>query len=133
MWCVCVGVCVCVCVCVCCVQVQYWPEAENKLSYGNISVSCKTVDTVNDGLVTTTLELYRNGSIAAVSKHLLLAGNDDKETGGHTILYHCGLENIIMGAKMAIINDSLSCTIGRLFLSNIAAAFTINFVLSFSS
>ena len=125
--------CVCVCVCVCCVQVQYWSEAENKLSYGNISVSCKTVDTVNDALVTTTFELYRNGSVAAVSKHLLLAGNDDKETGGHTILYHCGLENIIMGTKMAIINDSLSCTIGRLFLSNIAATFTINFVLSFSS
>ena len=34
---------------------------------------------------------------------------------------------------MAIINDSLNCTIGRLFLSNIAATFTINFVLSFSS
>ena len=60
-------------VCVCCVQVQYWPEAENKLSYGKISVSCKTVDTVNDALVTTAFELYRNGSIAVVSKHLLLA------------------------------------------------------------
>ena len=86
------GVCVCVCV-----QVQYWPEAENKLSYGNITVSCKTVDTVNDALVTTTFELYRNGSVAAVSKHLLLAGNDDKETSRHTILYHSGLENIYYG------------------------------------
>lgn len=51
-------------------QVQYWPEPQQKETYGNIIVSGKNEEIVNDALCTRTLELVRSGTLATVSQHL---------------------------------------------------------------
>ena len=49
-------------------QVQYWPEQQKKQVYGSLSVCSKTEETVNDALCTRAFEVYRNGSVTAVSE-----------------------------------------------------------------
>ena len=49
------------------VCVQYWPEEKKKQSYGNLTVSNKSEMMLNDSLWTRVFEIYRNGSVAAVS------------------------------------------------------------------
>ena len=51
----------------CGLQVQYWPEPQQKEVYGNLSVGGKTEDVVNDSLCIRAFEIYRHGSVAAVS------------------------------------------------------------------
>ena len=55
------------CMCFQEVCVQYWPEEQKKQSYGNLTVSNKSELMLNDALTTRVLEIYRNGSVAAVS------------------------------------------------------------------